>query len=76
MIGYYDLVLGLVPLTLLGVSGGLYGLGFDLVVAVPLAAALAAAVIGHGLFVNAPIEDRTDSFEQRPAPESPGVAAD
>ena len=69
MIGYYDLVLGLVPLTLFGVSGGLYGLGVDLTIAVPLAAALAAAVIGHGLFVNAPVEER-------PAPESPGIAAD
>ena len=69
MIGYYDLVLGLVPLSLLGVTGGLYGIGVDLAIAVPLAAALAAGVIGHGLFVNAPVEER-------PAPESPGVAAD
>ena len=69
MIGYYDLVLGLVPLTLFGVSGGLYGLGIDLAIAVPLAAAMAAAVIGHGLFVNAPVE-------KRPVPESPGIAAD
>lgn len=69
MIGYYDLVLGLVPLSLLGVSGGLYGLGVDLTIAVPLAAALSAGIIGHGLFVNAPVEER-------PAPESPGIAAD
>jgi len=69
MIGYYDLVLGLVPLSLLGVTGGLYGIGVDLAIAVPLAAALAAGVIGHGLFVNAPVEER-------PAPEAPGVAAD
>ena len=69
MIGYYDLVLGLVPLSLLGVTGGLYGVGVDLAIAVPLAAALAAGVIGHGLFVNAPVEER-------PAPEAPGVAAD
>ena len=69
MIGYYDLVLGLVPLSLLGVTGGLYGIGIDLAIAVPLAAALAAGVIGHGLFVNAPVEER-------PAPEAPGVAAD
>ncbi|HKJ58321.1 MAG TPA: hypothetical protein VKA37_03755 [Halobacteriales archaeon] len=69
MIGYYDLVLGLVPLSLLGVTGGLYGIGVDLAIAVPLAAALAAGVIGHGLFVNAPVEER-------PAPDAPGVAAD
>lgn len=69
MIGYYDLVLGLVPLSLLGVTGGLYGIGVDLAIAVPLAAALAAGVIGHGLFVNAPVEERA-------APDAPGVAAD
>lgn len=69
MMDYYDLVLGLVPLSLLGVTGGLYGLGVDLLVAVPLAATMAAAVIGHGLFVNAPVEER-------PAPESHGVTAD
>jgi len=69
MIGYYDLVLGLVPLSLLGVTAGLYGIGVDLTIAVPLAAALAAAVIGHGLFVNAPVDER-------PAPDAHGVAAD
>lgn len=76
MMDYYDLVLGLVPLSLLGVTGGLYGLGVDLTIAVPLAAAMSAAVIGHGLFVNAPVEKRSTAFEQRPAPESHGVAAD
>ena len=69
MIGYYDLVLGLVPASLLGISGALYTVGFDLAVAVPLAAATAAAVIGHGLFVNAPVDEA-------PARESPTVAAD
>lgn len=69
MIGYYDLVLGLVPATLLGISGALYGAGIDLAIAVPLAAATAAAIIAHGLFVNAPVDEAT-------APEAPGVAAD
>lgn len=69
MVGYYDAVLGLVPASLLGVTGSLYGLGIDLGIALPLAAAVAAMVIGHGLFVNAPVEER-------PAPEPAGVAAD
>lgn len=70
MIGYYDAVLGLVPVSLLGVTGGLYGAGLDLAVAVPVAAATAALVIGHGLFVNAPVEAAPTS------PESPAIAAD
>lgn len=69
MIGYYDFVLGLVPVSLLGVSGALLAAGLDLAVAVPLAGAIAAGVIGHGLFVNAPVDGR-------PAAEAPGVAAD
>ena len=69
MIGYYDFVLGLVPATLLGVSGALHVAGIDLAVAVPLAGAVAAGVIGHGLFVNAPVEER-------PGPEAPGIVAD
>jgi hypothetical protein len=71
MVGYDDIVLGAVPLALLGVTGGLYGIGVELTLAVPLAAALAAAVIGHGLFVNAPIDPAQES-----APEPPTVAAD
>lgn len=74
MVGYYDVVLGAVPLALLGVTGGLYGIGIELTIAVPLAASLAAAVIGHGLFVNAPIETNRPAPE--PSPDSPAVAAD
>ena len=69
MIGYYDLVLGLVPASLLGISGTLYGAGVDLAIAVPVAAAVAAAVIAHGLFINGPVDER-------PAPDVPGVLAD
>jgi len=79
MIGYYDLVLGLVPAALLGISGALYGVGIDITIAVPVAAAAAAAVIGHGLFVNAPV-DEPRVFDEpavaAPAPAAPGVAAD
>lgn len=69
MIGYYDLVLGLVPVSLLGITGGLYGIGIDLAIAVPLAAVVAATVIGHGLFVNAPVDEPS-------TPDAPGIAAD
>lgn len=79
MIGYYDVVLGLVPAALLGITGALYGAGIDLVIAVPVAAAAAAGVIGHGLFVNAPVDGSRATDEptvSAPAPSAPGVTAD
>ena len=56
MASYYDFVLALIPLSLLGVSGFFTGVGLDLTLAVPLGATVAAAFIGHAMFVRAPIE--------------------
>ena len=56
MASYYDFVLALIPLSLLGVSGLLTGVGLDLAHAVPLGAGVAAAFIGHAMFVRAPID--------------------
>lgn len=58
MASYYDFVLALIPLSLLGVSGALTGVGLDLSLAVPLGATVAAGLIGHAMFVRAPIETR------------------
>jgi hypothetical protein len=60
MTGYYDIVLGLIPITLLGISGVLVGFGLDLTTAVPLASVVAVGVIGHSLFVNGPVSDATE----------------
>lgn len=60
MMGYYDAILGLIPLTLVGFSGALYGIGLGLTTAVPIGAAVAAALVAHAMFVNAPV-DVTDS---------------
>lgn len=73
MIGYYDVILGLIPVSLLGITGLLHGgAGLGLTVAVPLAAAVAALFIGHAMFVNAPIE----SVSQPLRPDPPAVSAD
>lgn len=56
MIGYYDMILGLIPLSLLGVSGTLHGIGFETSIAVPLAALVAVVLVGHAMFVRAPID--------------------
>ena len=56
MVGYYDLVLVLIPVSLLGISGLLHGTGLGLTLAVPTGAMVALAFIGHALFVRAPVD--------------------
>lgn len=55
MVQYYDLILGLIPLALGGITIALLAVGVSLTVAVPLAAVVAVALIGHGMFVNSPV---------------------
>lgn len=57
MVGYYDAVLGLIPVTLLGVSGGLSLGGVGPTVAVTLGAVIASGFLAHALFVNGPTDD-------------------
>lgn len=56
MIGYYDLVLVLIPASLLGLTGAFYGIGLDMTAAVPLAGLAAVGLMAHAMFVNSPIE--------------------
>ncbi|WP_049984792.1 hypothetical protein [Halobellus rufus] len=61
MTGYYDYVLGLIPLTLFGLTGGLVQTSLSLTQAVPIAAAVAAVIVGHALFVRAPVNATSTS---------------
>ncbi|WP_411963732.1 hypothetical protein [Haloferax sp. YSMS24] len=54
MTGYYDYILGLIPLALLGITGTLVVAGLQLTTAVPMAAGVSALLTGHALFVNGP----------------------
>ena len=58
---YYDAILGLIPVVLAGVSGGLVTIGADLTMATPLAALGAITLIGHAMFVNGPTGDPSQS---------------
>lgn len=60
MVGYYDGILGLIPVALLGTAGLLSGLGFGLATAVPAGAAVAGLLVAHAMFVNAPVDRSTD----------------
>lgn len=55
MPGYYDIVLGLIPLVLVGITASLLGFGLELSTAVPAASLAAVGVIVHAMFVRAPV---------------------
>lgn len=57
MAGYYDYVLGLIPVSLIAISGLLMTAGLGLTAAVLLASLVAVALIGHGMFVNGPVDN-------------------
>ena len=57
MTGYYDVVLGLIPLALATITAALTFAGFALTTAVPLASLVAVGLIGHAMFVRAPVDD-------------------
>lgn len=63
MAGYYDIILGLIPVMLVGITGALSVAGLSLTFAVPVASVAAVALIGHAMFVRAPVDEPT-----RPAP--------
>ena len=54
MVEYYDVVLGLIPATLLGLTALLVGGGLPLWLSVPLSSTVAVGLIGHAMFVNGP----------------------
>jgi hypothetical protein len=72
MTGYYDLVLGLIPLALAGITGALSVAGFGLTTAVPLASVVALGLVGHAMFVRAPV----DSPAESPSRQDSSVSAD
>ena len=81
MAGYYDVVLGLIPVALLGITAALTVVGVSLTTAVPVGAVVAIGLIGHAMFVNAPseTEETTTSQSSRKRPrqgQRPPINAD
>jgi hypothetical protein len=73
MTGYYDYVLGLIPVSLVVITGALSLAGFQLTTAVPLGSLVAVGLVGHAMFVNAPV---TQAAQQSEAPSSNANASD
>ncbi|WP_435349366.1 hypothetical protein [Haloarchaeobius sp. HRN-SO-5] len=73
MTGYYDIVLGLIPVSFIGGTGALTTIAdMSLTSAVPVAAVLSVLLIGHAMFVNAPVDEATPST--RSSSSSPSAA--
>ena len=72
MTGYYHIVLGLIPLAMTGITGSLVLAGFALTTAIPLASVVAVGLIGHAMFVNAPV----DTVPAEPVQSEPVQSAD
>ncbi len=78
MVGYYDYVLGLVPTIALSVAVALTLAGVSLPVAIAAGVGLTVPLVGHALFVRAPVPT-TQSALSEPAqsqPESGPTRAD
>lgn len=58
---YYDAVLGLIPLSVGGVSVALLSVGIPMSLAVSTGALVAAGLVGHAMFVRVPIRQPVDS---------------
>jgi hypothetical protein len=61
MMDYYDAVLGLIPLSVGGVSVALLWAGITMSLAVSAGALVAAGLVGHAMFVRTPIRQPGDS---------------
>ena len=76
MTGYYDLILGLITVSMLGLSGTLFVAGFALTTAVTIGGLFALVFVAHGLFVNEPVasppEPAADRVADPPNPASAG----
>lgn len=58
MTRYYDIILGLIPVTLAGLTVALLLAGLQLTVAVPVSSLAAAGLIGHAMFIRGPVDSR------------------
>ena len=63
MAQYYDYVLGVIPLVLVGLTALLTLAGLELTAAIPVGAGVAALIIGHALFVSMPTQPTADTAE-------------
>ncbi|MHC3380154.1 hypothetical protein [Haloarcula sp. H-GB5] len=77
MTGYYDIILGLIPLAMAGITATLFLAGFELTTAIPMASVVTVGLIGHAMFVRAPVDPvPNDASTQQGAQSDPLQTAD
>lgn len=80
MTGYYDYILALIPMALLGIGGALLVAGVPQTLAVSLAGTTAVGMIGHAIFVNGPVSNAAAATQSQPTTNAtangPGIQAD
>ncbi|GCF12909.1 hypothetical protein Harman_08440 [Haloarcula mannanilytica] len=77
MTGYYDIILGLIPLAMAGISATLYVAGIGLTTAIPMASVVTVGLIGHAMFVRAPVDPvSNEASTQQSAQSEPLQTAD
>lgn len=67
MTRYYDYILGLIPLSLLGFSLGLQAAGLAQTTAITIGGLVSVVITIHALFVNGPVDAPSPSAESLPA---------
>jgi hypothetical protein len=76
MTTYYDYVLGFIPLVLVGFGAGLHAFGIPIEIAVAVGGLLALSLMGHALFVNAPVDRSTGSMQSEQNDSTPVSLSD
>lgn len=75
MTGYYDIVLGLIPASFVGIAGLLLAVGLTTTAAVSVASLVGVGLVGHAMFVNAPV-DAPEQTETTSVARDTGMPAD
>lgn len=76
MTEYYDIILGLIPVTILGLGGGLQFVGVSQTPAVAIGGLAAVGMVVHAMFVKAPVDEPTTEQHARDSTGSSLQAAD
>lgn len=58
MTEYYDIILGLIPVAVFGLGGGLQVMGISQSTAVTIGGVVAVGMVLHAMFVKAPVEEQ------------------
>lgn len=74
MVDYYDIILGTIPVALLGIPTTLYATGVNHITAITTGGVIAASIMAHALFINTPTTTRSKTTEHNTRTETVSVS--